>query len=173
METKEGKKTRRVVIAMDGSEHSHYAFKWYLTKLRLPGDFLSLLHFATYENMSYGAVSLFPGDPSIVEKIINTEEKRISEFIDKLGSLLQENGIEGEVLRLSGEHAGQVLLKKAEELQADMIVTGSRGLGTVRRTVLGSISDYIIHHAHVPVVVCKHVSHHKHGHHDSHPHHHK
>ena len=34
-----------------------------------------------------------------------------------------------------------------------LIVVGSRGMGTVRRTILGSTSDYIIHHAHVPVVV--------------------
>lgn len=31
---------------------------------------------------------------------------------------------------------------------------GSRGLGTIRRTILGSVSDYVVHHANVPVVVC-------------------
>ena len=37
-----------------------------------------------------------------------------------------------------------------------MIVLGTRGQGTVRRTILGSVSDYVVHHAHVPVTVCRH-----------------
>ncbi|RUS88607.1 hypothetical protein EGW08_003633 [Elysia chlorotica] len=32
---------------------------------------------------------------------------------------------------------------------------GTRGLGKFRRTMLGSVSDYILHHAHVPVLVCR------------------
>ena len=43
----------------------------------------------------------------------------------------------------------------ATECDADMIVVGTRGLGKVRRTVLGSVSSYVIHHAHVPVIVCR------------------
>ncbi len=37
-----------------------------------------------------------------------------------------------------------------------MIVTGSRGMGKVRRTILGSVSDYLVHHSICPVVVCRH-----------------
>ena len=36
-----------------------------------------------------------------------------------------------------------------------MIVMGTRGMGVVRRTLLGSISDYVVHHAHCPVLVCR------------------
>ena len=43
----------------------------------------------------------------------------------------------------------------AEEENADMIVTGTRGMGKVRRTILGSTSDYLVHHAHCPVVICR------------------
>jgi len=35
------------------------------------------------------------------------------------------------------------------------IVVGTRGLGSVRRTILGSVSDYVVHHAHCPVIVCR------------------
>lgn len=43
----------------------------------------------------------------------------------------------------------------AKEEHADIIVTGTRGQGKIRRTLLGSVSDYIIHHSHVPVLVCR------------------
>lgn len=66
-------------------------------------------------------------------------------------SLLQ---ISGEVVRLEGQPETSILAK-AEEVQAAMIVMGSRGLGTIRRTILGSVSEYVLHHSHVPVMICK------------------
>jgi nucleotide-binding universal stress UspA family protein len=33
------------------------------------------------------------------------------------------------------------------------VVIGRRGLGGIRRALLGSISDYVVHHAGVPVIV--------------------
>jgi nucleotide-binding universal stress UspA family protein len=37
--------------------------------------------------------------------------------------------------------------------EVDMLVLGSRGYGPVRRTLLGSTSDWLVHHAACPVVV--------------------
>lgn len=48
---------------------------------------------------------------------------------------------------------GQEICKVAKQEGATFIVMGSRGAGTVRRTILGSVSDYVIHHAHIPVVL--------------------
>jgi nucleotide-binding universal stress UspA family protein len=51
---------------------------------------------------------------------------------------------------------GEVLCKFAEEEKASLVIVGTRGLGKIRRTFLGSVSDYVIHHCHVPVLVCRH-----------------
>jgi nucleotide-binding universal stress UspA family protein len=53
---------------------------------------------------------------------------------------------------------GQVdleIVALAEELQADLIVMGSRGLGGVRRALMGSVSDSVVRHAHCPVLVVR------------------
>jgi nucleotide-binding universal stress UspA family protein len=56
-------------------------------------------------------------------------------------------------LILKHERPDHTLLDVAKEEKADMIIIGARGLGTVRRTVLGSVSDYIVHHSPIPVTV--------------------
>lgn len=43
----------------------------------------------------------------------------------------------------------------AGELGAGLIVMGSRGLGGIRRALLGSVSDSVVRHAHCPVLVAR------------------
>lgn len=74
--------------------------------------------------------------------------------------LLQVNG---EVKALVGK-PGESVVHEAHEHHADVILCGSRGHGKLRRTFMGSVSDYIVHHSHVPVVVCRHKNHHGHHH---------
>jgi nucleotide-binding universal stress UspA family protein len=52
-----------------------------------------------------------------------------------------------------GGKPGELIIKNCEEEHANIVVLGSRGQGAVRRTFLGSVSDYIVHHSHAPVCV--------------------
>ncbi len=54
-----------------------------------------------------------------------------------------------------GLKPGQVIVNVANEEKANMIVMGTRGMGKIRRTLLGSVSDYVVHHAACPVVICR------------------
>jgi len=55
-----------------------------------------------------------------------------------------------------GQHPGESIVDLAIQEQVSMVVMGTRGLGTIRRTILGSVSDYVLHHVHCPVAVCRH-----------------
>ena len=48
---------------------------------------------------------------------------------------------------------GEVIIDYSKKESATCIVMGSRGLGKIRRTVLGSVSDYVVRHSLIPVVV--------------------
>jgi nucleotide-binding universal stress UspA family protein len=54
-----------------------------------------------------------------------------------------------------GERRDQAIVHLAEELGAGLIVLGSRGLGGVRRALVGSVSDSVVRHAHCPVMVVR------------------
>lgn len=61
----------------------------------------------------------------------------------------------GTVIRERAEmgDAGSRLCAVATELGVDVIVVGSRGLGALKRVLLGSVSSYVVHHAARPVLV--------------------
>jgi nucleotide-binding universal stress UspA family protein len=68
-----------------------------------------------------------------------------------------------ERIRASGGEVTKAYLRKgrtsnevialSKEIDAELLVVGSRGLGTVRRILMGSQSEEIVHHAQVPVLV--------------------
>ena len=51
---------------------------------------------------------------------------------------------------------GESIIEASKAENADLIIVGTRGMSKVRRTFLGSVSDYLVHHANVPVLVCRH-----------------
>jgi nucleotide-binding universal stress UspA family protein len=55
---------------------------------------------------------------------------------------------------LMGTPAAEVV-DLAEELGVGLIVVGSRGLGGIRRALIGSVSDSMVRHAHCPVLVVR------------------
>ena len=73
----------------------------------------------------------------------------------------------GKVKQMLGK-VGEAICEAAKEENATMIIVGTRGMGKVRRTFLGSVSDYCLHHSNIPVLVCRHKDHA-----DIHHHHHQ
>lgn len=155
-----------VVIAQDGSEYSNYAFDWYMDHIHKKDDKVILLHTPEYHNVV--ASPMVMADVSVLTDMWKEEEKRVQELLETLGQRMKDRGIGGKVKSVGGQ-PGEVICKVANDEGAGLIITGTRGLGKIRRTFLGSVSDYVIHHAHVPVLVARHKDHH----HDHHGHHNK
>ena len=51
------------------------------------------------------------------------------------------------------DSVGNTICKVAKDNNASAIIIGQRGLGAIRRTLLGSVSDYVVHHSHIPTIV--------------------
>ncbi|MGO4910137.1 universal stress protein [Pseudorhodobacter sp. W20_MBD10_FR17] len=54
----------------------------------------------------------------------------------------------------TGDYAEEIVIA-ARESKVDMIVIGSRGLGVLKSTVLGSVSQKVLHHAHCSVLTVR------------------
>ncbi|MFB4166911.1 universal stress protein [Virgibacillus sp. JSM 102003] len=55
----------------------------------------------------------------------------------------------------SQRNAGDKLCEYAEDHEMDLIIVGSRGLGGVKKLLLGSVSTNIVHHATCPILIIK------------------
>jgi len=86
---------------------------------------------------------------------LDQEDRRNAERISVEGAeLAREAGFEVEAHALQGKpKAWPTLLAKADEIDAAVVVIGSRGQGGVRSALLGSVSSGLLHHARRPVLV--------------------
>lgn len=57
------------------------------------------------------------------------------------------------MILIAGKPAGNVICSEAKTQKVDLVITGCRGLSKARRTILGSVSDYVVHHSGLPVCV--------------------
>jgi nucleotide-binding universal stress UspA family protein len=141
----------RILLATDGSEQAELAV---LRAVELADATHSELHV-----VHVGVVPIFlqsyPGTLGYYGKLYEQIEEESKELLRKQSLRVKAAGgtVAGSHLRM-----GQVALEivaLAEELGADLIVMGCRGLGGVRRALMGSVSDSVVRHAHCPVLVVR------------------
>ena len=103
----------------------------------------------------------------VVHVWFNVPTSRLSPFmrteLHKRGNELLEEGVKrvedagGLVTdtHLVEGRAADEILDLTGQIGADLVVIGSRGLGTVGRIALGSVSETVIHHSRCPVLVLR------------------
>ncbi|MEZ0249033.1 MAG: universal stress protein, partial [Thermoproteus sp.] len=95
-------------------------------------------------------LSMGPVPPDVIDSI---REKAKADLADAKAKV-QSEGVDVETVMLEGDPAGAIV-DYSERIGADIIVTGSRGLSTIKRVFLGSVSTGVVTHAKKPVLVVK------------------
>jgi nucleotide-binding universal stress UspA family protein len=89
------------------------------------------------------------------ESLLGGAEREAERFLkEKAEQIGADGGKLAETHLRSGEPDKEIL-RLAEELEAGLIVIGSRGLGAVSRALMGSVSESVVRHAHCPVFVVR------------------
>lgn len=85
-------------------------------------------------------------------KQIADEYREEHRLIQEAAEATREAGIEATGLLVQGPPA-QLILRQADELEADMIIVGTHGFGAAMSLLLGSISRTVLKKARCPVLV--------------------
>lgn len=142
-----------VVICVDRSEHSERAFDYYVNTLHRPTNTVKLVHVPEHVTTAMSKGMRLPEGEWQKMKVEEEEEmKELRKIYDKK---IKDANLSDCKLHVALGKPGEAITRAADEFHADLIVMGTRGMGTIRRTILGSVSDFIIHHAKCPVIVCR------------------
>jgi nucleotide-binding universal stress UspA family protein len=95
-----------------------------------------------------------PEPPEVVGPVKHEPARWLDDALSAAVSQLDRPGRKVQRVMLTGR-AGSAIVKEAKGFEPDLIVMGSRGLGGMRRMVLGSVSSEVVDHAARPVLVTR------------------
>jgi nucleotide-binding universal stress UspA family protein len=139
----------RIVVGTDGSETASEAVRQAIGLAKLAGAKLSVV--AAFEPVSRGRVREEKGEvPGDVAYALGPRED-VNVTLESATGLAKQEGIDVEPHPRQGDPA-DAILDVAEEVGADLIIVGNKGMTGAKRFLLGSVPNKVSHHA--PCSVC-------------------
>ena len=161
---------RVVLVVVDQSNQSLNSLVWAQDNILRAGDHVTILNVAVIDEDDSFAEDLSMDDPLVYaqspqllaarqrameasERFVNSVLASSQPFAERVKCIF-----DGKLLTQDGSIGESIVKWINTKSQVDLIVCGSRGLGTFKRAMLaavglGSVSDYLCHNAQVPVLV--------------------
>jgi len=153
----EAKSSNLNLVCIDGSDQSEHAFNWYVKNCHQTGNVIGLVHVQQQPEMPIG---LGWGDyegaalAEAYQESVRIHQKEFERLKDKYQTMCEKKNFQFKFFMLGPYHCpGHLICETAKEEKAASIIVGQRGLGAISRMLLGSTSDYILHHTDIPVTV--------------------
>lgn len=151
----------RILAGLDCSELSPRVFETALEIAQQNQAELFLFHCLTAD-IVVGPPS-FAGDIGLSSHLVNQayqseciqleqQTRRAQEFLQKYYKIAIQSGVKTQLDCLITE-AGAGICRTAQTWNADLIVLGRRGRKGFAEALLGSVSNYVLHHAHCAVLI--------------------
>ena len=135
----------KILLATDGSEEATLATQTATDLGERTGSELHVVHVGeippTHFPDRYEYRALYEEDEREARQLLEAQ-------IEKMKATVAQAH-----LRIG--RADEEVVVLAEELGVDLIAMGGRGLGGVRRALMGSVSDSVVRHAHCPVLIAR------------------
>ncbi|HEX2728739.1 MAG TPA: universal stress protein [Rubrobacteraceae bacterium] len=141
---------KKVLPATDGSSEAKQAAEMAVDLSTRHGSELHVIYVGPVPEAYINYINQWPTVESELEVELRqrAEEEACKKASEEAGGGIAH--IHGRVGRADAE-----IVRLAEEIGGSPIVVGSRGLGPLRRALVGSVSGSVVHHAHCPVLVVR------------------
>ncbi|KAG8370518.1 hypothetical protein BUALT_Bualt14G0125200 [Buddleja alternifolia] len=154
---------RRVGVAVDFSACSRKALKWAVDNLARKGDHLVLVTVQPEGYYESGEMQLWETtgspliplcditDPHTMKKYgINPDP----ESLDIISTAARQKEITV-CMKIFWGDAREKLCESVDNIPLECLVLGNRGLGKIKRAIMGSVSNHVVNNAACPVTVVK------------------
>ncbi|KAL6343913.1 hypothetical protein AAG906_027685 [Vitis piasezkii] len=154
---------RRVGVAVDFSACSKKALKWALDNVVRDGDHLIILSVLPEGHYEEGEMQLWEttGSPLIPlsefsDPIISKKYgvKPDAETLDIVNCVARQKDIVV-LMKVYWGDAREKICEAIDNIPLSCLVIGNRGLGKIKRAILGSVSNYVVNNGSCPVTVVK------------------
>lgn len=139
---------KRILVATDGSVHSRRALLTAADLTRALGASLTLL--AVYQQPPG-----FEGEPDYSRDLEAALRGAHALLEAEAAAIGAEGGPPAETEAIGGSHPGQTIVDATASGRYDLVVLGTRGLGRLGSTFLGSVSSHVAAHSPIPVLVVR------------------
>jgi nucleotide-binding universal stress UspA family protein len=137
-----------ILAAIDFSPVSDAVIDHAVRLVRAFGGALWLVHVAAPDPDFVG----YDSGPQSVRQSVAAELHDAHRNLQEQSAALREGGVDCTALLVQGATA-ETIVREADRLNADLIVLGSHGHGAIRRALLGSVSEHVLHHARRPLLI--------------------
>ncbi|CAL9102459.1 unnamed protein product [Musa textilis] len=154
--------SRTVGIGMDYSPSCKVAVRWAVDNLVCAGDHVVLIHVLSKSD-HHTEKQLWEERGSPLIPLDEFGEMNLTvrygispdgEVLDILNTASMTKGVKV-VSKIYWGDPREKICDAVDDLKLDSLVVGSRGLGAIKRVLLGSVSNYVVVHATCPVTVVK------------------
>ncbi|SEJ80233.1 Nucleotide-binding universal stress protein, UspA family [Propionispira arboris] len=136
---------QRILVPVDGSTHSTQAV---MMAVKMAKQFSAEIYFIQVKDVHTPAI-----DAYLAEDILLIHDRISQSIIQSALQKVPQNILSYSCV-LEGQ-PGRVILDYANEIAANLIIMGSRGLGTIKAVILGSVSQEVLAESKIPVMICK------------------
>ncbi|PAA81589.1 hypothetical protein BOX15_Mlig014684g1 [Macrostomum lignano] len=145
---------RKVLIGIDRSQHSERGLRFYAEHIKRDTDQVIFANVSEPPEVAIGFGMAGVAAGEVYAKAVEEKVAEAKQLAGHVRELCQSLGIAHiRFLERIAHGTGQAIVQIADEEDVALIVMGSRGIGKLRRAFLGSVSDYVLHHAHRPVTI--------------------
>ena len=138
---------KRILVAVDGSESSDRAVDMAKRLCGEDGAHITLVHVVQPIYQAVGAYGY-----ASFTTMLELQEETGRTILTEAKDMLEGANVTVDERLVIGNR-GEEICNLAKEGEYDLIVMGRRGVSRLEEVVLGSVSSYVVHHSHLPVLI--------------------
>ena len=145
---------QRILVPTDGSDLAHKAVLHALALAKSVGAKLTALTVESSFDV-YGVVSSKDHDMStaFAEHARHAKE-HAGRVLSRVADAAKSAGVECEIMQIEEDQPYKAIIQAAKQKHCDLIVMASHGRSGITALVLGSVTNKVLTHTDIPVLVC-------------------